>query len=435
MFAGKLRWSQGIALCGLCVQLGTIPVAWAQGGGKAESKTVTQRESLDTKGNEAVDINKMDESYQAKGVDLGQYLFFPQIESGGTWNSNIYAQRAKKSDFIGVNSPSFRLQSRFENHALDFNGQIDDYRYASFSGDNHTDGHLGANGRLDVTHDLELTAFIDGYMRNEDRSSPDAIGNALKPTPTQGINSFAGIKQVLNKLTLSGRVGVDRLEYANVDLKGGGTKNNEVRDRTETTVLQRAGYEFSPGYSAVLQTSENQRVYDQMDSGVSRNSQGYRIESGLGVDISQLLKGDVLVGYMNQDYNDSSLGRASGVSATMSLNWTPDELTLILPALSRSVQETTTAGASSMVETTASLLLRHEFLRNLVSTAYFSIVHDTLVGPGQVAWTGDAKVGSTYSFTPEVFVRGEVEEKMKTSQVPNSGFEQTLLTLRFGVRL
>ena len=274
------------------------------------------------------------------------------------------------------------------------------------------------------------------FNRTEDRGSPDSNGAALEPTPTQGISANSTLKQMLGNFTVGGKAELTRLNYSNVSLIGGGTQINETRDRTETSVSQRGSYEFHPGYSGVMQVTENQRIYDQRDSlNVNRNSQGYRVESGLGLDISQLMKGDILVGYMSQEYENSSLPSATGIATSMTINWTPSELTLVLPALSRTVQETTTTGASGMIETTASVLVRHELLRNLVTTGYVGLTRDELVGLGEKSLIGETKFGATYSFIPEVYIRGELSEKMKTSQVENTGYEQTLMTVRVGLRL
>ncbi|HLN23246.1 MAG TPA: outer membrane beta-barrel protein, partial [Patescibacteria group bacterium] len=355
-----------LSVCVVALLAAAAPLAWAQDSSRGDSgqgdssKTVKNPDAKDTAGDN--DTSRMSESYEPKGIEVGNYLLFPQIEAGETFNTNVYdTQSHAKPDFITTVAPEFRAQSRFENHALNFDAQANKVSYATYTGDNHLDGNLAADGRIDVTKTAEITAKLNGYVAHEDRGDPNAVAGALKPTPTHGVSSLVGGKDELGHLTLSTQLGVDRLDFDDVGTNTGTVVDNKARDRTESTLTERAAYEFKPSYSAVLQTSENNRAYDRADiTGITRDSQGYRVESGLGIDISQLAKGDLLFGYMDQTYRSSLYSDAGGYSMHATLNWTPTTLTLVVPAFAREVQETTQPGASGVVHTEASMLVRHE---------------------------------------------------------------------------
>ncbi|MFT2536360.1 outer membrane beta-barrel protein, partial [Escherichia coli] len=83
-----------------------------------------------------------------------------------------------------------------------------------------------------------------------------------------------------------------------------------------------------------------------------------------------------LVGYFKQDYNSSTLQSPSGLAVRAVFNWTPDKQTLIVPSLERSVLESTTAGASSMVRTALTVLARRELQRNLVASVFGGVYYD-----------------------------------------------------------
>ncbi|CCG41383.1 outer membrane beta-barrel protein [Magnetospirillum molischianum] len=400
----------------------------------SESRTVRQSDTVDVTG--ASDVNRVSESYDAKGVDLGTFLFFPQIEVGETYNSNVFAvQNNSKGDWITSVHPQFRLQSRFPVHALELSGGLDRYDYATYHDDSRTDGHVSADGRINATKTTEIKLAGNLAHGHEDRSSSDAVAAASRPTPTDTINTLLSVKQVLNKLTLTGAVGVDRLTFENVDTNDGSIVRSNLRDRTEITFTQRGAYEFSPGYSGVLQVSENQREYDELDANrIDRSSSGYRVEGGLGLDISQLIKGDILVGYFNQDYSSSALRSSSGIGVKVALNWTPTQLTMVVPALERSVQETTTTSASGAVRTAGSVLVRHELQRNIILTGFASLTRNEYSGAGQSEWVSEARGTVTYAFTPEVFARGELAERIRRSSVDSMGYEQTTTMVRLGLR-
>ena len=162
---------------------------------------------------------------------------------------------------------------------------------------------------------------------------------------------------------------------------------------------------------------------------------GYRAEMGVGVDISQLLRGDFLVGYLQQDYRDSRFTNPRGVSVRSTFNWTPDKLTIIVPQLERSVSETTTAGASSLVTTTGSVLVRHEVARNILASGFLSAAHEASSGISQNDWLYEGRAKLTYSFAPEVYVGGELAYKYKDANVDSLGYRQGVAMLRLGLQL
>jgi len=381
--------------------------------------------------------NKVNEAYDAKGIDLGPYLVFPQIETEALYESNVYAsQNAVKSDWLASVTPSFRAQSRFENHALNFNGSASKVDYWTYKSDNRLDAQVGLDGRLDITHEAELDATLSTYSGHEDRGSPDSVGSQIRPTPVSGLKSSLGGKDVLGSLTLASDVEYDRYAFQNVATNSGSEVVNSSRNRDEVRVTERAQYELKPGYSAVLQTQENSRTYRNLDTtGLKRDSSGFRVESGLGLDISQLIKGDLLLGYFQQNYDSASLSQAQGLAAHFALNWTPTPRTLVVPAIERIVDETTQSGAASTIHTDVSVMVRHELLRNLVVTGYLAGADDQFVGLHQSFQTFEERLSLTYAFTRELYLRGEVNEKQLRSDIELSGFDQTKVGLVLGLRM
>ena len=208
--------------------------------------------------------------------------------------------------------------------------------------------------------------------------------------------------------------------------------------RSGVTVRVRGSYEMFPDYAAFTELSANTRKYDSKSdrNGLERDSHGYRAEAGVGVDLSQLLRGDFLVGYFRQDYKDSRLSDPSGLSVRATFNWTPDKLTIVVPSLERSVSESITQGASALVRTTGSVLVRHEMRRNLILTGIASVSRDELQGVNnQDAWLYEGRMRATYAFTPELFVAGEAAYKRKYSELDTSSYRQTVFFIRLGAQL
>lgn len=402
---------------------------------KDAAKITSEAAPDDAKG--AGDPERVDDSYQPKGVELGQFLLFPQLEVEEGYNSNVFASRSNpQSDFITRVAPELRLRSRFKEHSLNLLGRIEAFRFARFSDDDHIDGQFFADGRYDLNNNWEATGLLDFSKRAEDRGSPDAAGGK-EPTPTYTTKLQTGTKIREGRYTFQAGFTASRLTFGDVETSTGATVDNSLRDRWEFLAQTRASYEMFPGYAAVGEISVNKRQYDSTydASGYQRSSQGYRADVGVGVDISQLIRGDFLIGFLSQDYKDPRLKDPSGASVKAVFNWTPSRLTVVVPSLERSVQETTSRGASGMVRTGVSLVVRHELERNIVLTAITSVNRDDFKGTNQTNWTYEGRLRGIWALAPEYYVGAELGYRQRTSNVQSSEYQQLVSLLRFGVRM
>ena len=385
----------------------------------------------------AQDGQRLADSYRPKGIDLGQFLLMPKLETEEAFNSNVYATRRNvKADMITAVRPEVTLRSRFDQHEFDVHFLAEQFLFKTFSREDHFDVTGDVNGRYDIDAGTEVTGMLQAFARHEDRTSPDDVGGR-RPTPTQGFVGKIGGKHEAGLFSIVTEVSPQRLTFEGVEGANGAFISNSDRNRWEVEGKLRGSYEIFPAYSAVAQVSGNTRQYDHMfdRTGYQRSSTGYRIESGVGFDISQLLRGDVLVGYLEQDYQDKRFKSPSGFSFRSTLNWTPDKLTIVVPALERSVAETTTALASSLVRNTASVLVRHELARNIMLSGFASVSYEELTGLRQSDWIYEGRLKATYAFAPEVYVGAEVGYRDKEAVVDVSSYQQGLFMVRLGLQL
>lgn len=383
------------------------------------------------------DSERLHDSYQPKGIDLGSFLLLPKVELNESYNTNLFAEESNpKAGFVTAVRPEFKLRSRFSEHALDLSFLAEQFLNHSYGRDNRLDLQMQANGRYDAAAGTEITSTFQAYSQHEERGSPDDA-RGLEPTPTRGIVTRLGGKHEMGHFTAFGEVGADRRTFGNVETALGTTVPNEDRDRWEVMAKARGSYELFPGYAAVTEVSANTRRYDLAHdrNGYERDSTGYRVETGIGLDISQLLRGDFLVGYFAQNYRDARLSDPRGLSVRASFNWTPDKLTVIVPSLERSVAETTTTGASALVRTSASMMVRHELQRNILLTGSANVSYDELKGLDQVSWTYEGRGRVTYALTPQAFFGGEVARKTKDTDIPGSSFRQSIFMLLLGLQM
>jgi len=383
------------------------------------------------------DASRVDESYQPKGVEVGQFLLLPKIEFATAYNDNVFAQRNNPSgDLLTKVTPEAELRSRFSTHQLNFLARAEQTTYRKYDDDNTLELYGASNGRFDISRDWELYGNAAAYQRFEDRGSPDGVGGK-KPTKVHGADARAGSKAKLGRYALEGDVSAERSTYGDVESSTGAQINNSDRDRVRVAARGRAAYEMFPGYAAVFEFSGNQTKYDDSfdDNGYRRDSYGYHGLAGLGIDLTDLVRGDFLVGYLKQNYEDDRFRDPAGLALRAQLNWTPSRMTIVVPALERVVQETTLLGASSIVHLAASVLVRHELERNVVLTFTGSASQDDFEGTDQRNRTYEGRLRGIWALAPEYYVGAEVGHRYRTSNVETSGFSQTVVLARLGLRM
>src|SRR5690606_38348112 len=115
------------------------------------------------------------------------------------------------------------------------------------------------------------------------------------------------------------------------------------------------GYDVQPGYTAFVQGSLNQRDYDQTpdDGGFNRNSDGYRVDAGIEVRLTNVIDGEFYLGYFGQNYDDPTFDDIGEIDAGARVLWSVTPLTTVKASLARNVEETIQANSSSYIATVA----------------------------------------------------------------------------------
>lgn len=408
-----------------------------QAPAKSNAAAVTQEKNPGDDPAGSDDSGRVNESFQPKGLEAGAFLFFPKLEVDEGYNSNVFAEETgKKSDSILRISPDFQFRSRFTRHELNVSAKAERVIHGKYSSDDRTDLSAGAQGRLDIERSWEATLDVDAYKRAEDRGSPDAAGG-VKPTPTYGLTTTIGTRKEQGRFVFGANAKISRRTFDNVETSNNTTINNHDRDRWEYVGQVRSEYSIYDGVSVVGTAELNQRDYDERvdDNGFQRSSNGYRVESGVSVDISQVIKGDFTAGYFRQDYDDPRFRSPSGLGFRARFNWTPSRLTVVVPSLEREVDESVVVNVSSLVRTGGGVLVRHELQRNLVLTASANVHYDKYQGTSQDSWNYEAKFRGTYAFSPEFFAAGEVAYRDRNSNRTGDSFNQLTLFARIGARI
>lgn len=307
--------------------------------------------------------------YDAVGVRAGAFTVFPQASVTGTYSDNIYATDVNtESDFITTLAARVSAVSTWSRHSLNLRAGLAQQLYADNNDEDRLDWDLGANGRIDITRDTNISGGLSYAQLHEDRGAANAIGNAAEPTEYSLFEANVALSHRFNRVT--SRIGATYADYDydSVPLIGGGSLNQDFRDREEYTQFLRLGYDVSPDTNVYVQGTLNQRKYDQKPPVVAlnRNSDGYAVVAGADFRLTNLAQGGVYVGYQSQDYDDPTLPEIDGLAFGANVDWFVTPLTTVRFEAASSIEETINPGASGYTENSVGLRIDHELMRNVI---------------------------------------------------------------------
>jgi hypothetical protein len=376
--------------------------------------------------------------FEPLGARLGSFLFFPKLELRQIYNDNIYATDTnEEEDSITVIAPSFELRSDWSVHSLRFTGSVDDGNYWDNSAEDYTDYSIATDGRVDITRDVNVVAGAGYKHLHEDRGSPDNTA-AAEPTEYDVVSANLGGFGRFNRLSANLDYNFD---YYNYDDQGRGGNlsavNNDDRDRDSQKLALRVGYEIQQGYDAFVKGSLNWQDYRSGldDSGFNRDSDGYEVAVGLKFDLTGVAFGEASIGYLEQEYDDARLPNTDGIGYGLAVTWTPTQLLTVRGNISRTVQETTSAGASGYLASAYGVSAEYEILRNFLANAGFTYTNNDYEGINRDDDLYDLKVGAKYMFNRNFYIGPSYNYKERDSNLTGQDYENNIFMLTLGAQL
>ncbi len=370
--------------------------------------------------NNEVSLGMRHSEFAQKGISAGAFYILPKLDFTNEYNSNVYKRDSSKytpvDAYFAHFKPGVEARSDWSQHALKLSFDTDlAQSTAQGTNNNYNDIFTSLTGRLDVVRDSYLETGFSYNKLHESRGSPDQIAG-ITPTffDTKIIDAFYTHK--LNRLSLVTGVNAIRYDYQNVDSMDSNTPLlMSSRDRWQYAPSVRLGYKIQQQYEAYIKFIYNQIDYDGQvfsngvapsgnngGSAYNRNSTGYNALTGFAFDLTNLISGDVSVGYLQRNYVDPGLSNFGGVNGFFDLKWHPTQLTTVSGKVSRDIMQTTQAGVSGIIVTGVTVNVEHELMRNIILNAggtFMNNAYDGFVAPNVENRTDNiyaARVGAKY---------------------------------------
>jgi len=317
--------------------------------------------------------------YEALGAHLGAFMLFPRLLTTVEHDDNIYALPTNEiDDWVVRVQPEVTLNSNWSRHQLMVYGRSTLSRYNDNKSENSDEWTLGGAGRLDILRDETLSGGFDYARMTEPRTSNSTQGGSVVPIQFyQKTANVAFIKE-FNRLRGTVRANWYGYDYRDGRSFTGASVDQDDRDRNEYVLTVRGDYAISPATAFFVEAAANKHEYDLGDAeiGLTRNSKGLDVRAGANFELSNLVRGEIGVGYLHQSYTDPRFDDINGLGARAQVEWFPTQLTTVSFTGSRQILDSGIPGAAGFLSSNVAAQVDHELLRNLILTAQLSYGDD-----------------------------------------------------------
>ena len=321
--------------------------------------------------------------YSPLGISLGAFEVLPSLRVTPEYDSNIYASSSDaQSDFITTIAPSIVATTDWSRNELDAHAGVVSRLYASHGSEGTTDFDIGSGGRLDLSQGSDLTASLGYEHLTEPRTSEATVFSARTPVEYNLLTSNAGALQTLNRFQFNETVSYSRYSFNNNETFGGQPLPLDYRDDQQVTLSGRAAYAYDPNISFFIQGSHNERPYVHVDPSISldRSSSGYEVTVGTNLQLTHLMKGELQVGYLQQDYKSSEFHTVAGPAAHGQIEYYVSPVITLTADVDRNIIDTADPVSVSALQTRGGIEADYEFRRNIILSARVAYEDDDYSG-------------------------------------------------------
>lgn len=321
--------------------------------------------------------------YEALGIGSGGIKLLPQLTVAATHDDNIFATTVGEVDDLIISTTAdIALVSDWNVHSIAASARVRHDAYTENAFEDQTIYNLSARGRLDGTRNFSISAGVNHDGLVEPRTASGNPNQSIDPIEYD-INGYdLGANWVLNQLRFRGN-----FTYRDIDFDDGRTFTNanidqDFRDERFTRAALRADYAISPDTSIFLEAAMNERKYDGVTPGtlIVRDSEGTELYAGADFDITNLIRGSVQFGYLEQDFDDPAIPDRDSFSGRVAVEWFPTEVATVTIRAARTVEDTGLVQTPAFLSTNYSVQLDYELLRNLIVTGRVGVGEDEYQG-------------------------------------------------------
>ena len=320
--------------------------------------------------------------YDQLGIRFGKFDLLPSLGIGFGYDDNIYSapSAATRGAYYALR-PSVSVNTESETSAAWASTQLALKRYFSVGDADENGGRIAGGGRIEIDRNIAIEGAISDERRYEESDSigtPQDASQPVEVTEPEGYLSavFSGVR-FRNAITIQ----TARFSYDDVRSFSGTTIDETYRDQNTYRVLQRTEFALSPELAVIEAATFTRIDYDSKLPLEDKDSHEARGLVGVSYDLTNLMRGEFAVGYLDREFVLSSFRPIRGVAALIKLDYFLTPLTTLSFWARRAVDDAALIGVDAFFSNTINLQIDHELLRNLILSAIISYQFDQYSDP------------------------------------------------------
>ena len=370
------------------------------------------------------------------GVPLGAFRLYPSIEARASYDSNLYAlPGAPVNDAALLITPRLALQSvETRRYAVSIVAEGTVARYASRTIENNEAIALSGGGQVEVDRDTRLRSSLTVARRIQRRGTEDetVIGIAPPVAYREIAGGVTGERRFGPMLASVGgsfgqfRYEPTRINGVRVPLDGSNFRQAGVNGRLAVAV--------GPAIGAFVSASYNDARYVRATALPTRDSSGYTLLGGIAL-ASPLVRGEVGVGYIRQNFVSPDYGDIRGLAYAVKAAWSPTRLVDVRVDIARTFQRSALIGAAGIRLDSAVLGADYEFRRNLLVNASLGYVVSDYCGLDLATRRVESGLGLRYLANARLAIFGNLSTVQQHRARASLGRNYDRVRLSAGVRV
>lgn len=369
-------------------------------------------------------LERPHQEYEAIGIRAGSFMVFPKAELRVETNDNLFATSAQEqSDQLGILRADLLAQSGWSRHSLTAYATLEAGRYADFDSEDYETYSAGIDGRADILRTAFATAGLFMGHSVEPRTNANTPSASARPIEFDVSKVNAAASRTFNRLRLKVQSEWQVLDYKDGATALGANIDQDGRDRDVVTYSGRADYAVSPDTAFFVQAIGNAHDYRRASTALvpARDSNGYQLLAGADFDISNLVRGEIAVGVVGQNFDDPAFEDTENVGGRALVEYFPTQLTTVTFTASRSVEDSAITSSGGFVSSAVGVQIDHELRRNVILTARAGLSRDNFDGIDRTDDHVTAGLGATYLINRNLGISGLYSVADQSSDGLNNG--------------
>ncbi|MEM9670243.1 MAG: outer membrane beta-barrel protein [Pseudomonadota bacterium] len=384
--------------------------------------------------NQAVQDRQQPE-FDPEPIRIGSLVSRNSVAVGGLYNDNVFATESNEaSDFAFTFRGASDTRTDWSRHELGLSVNVERFEFIDESSESVTNSQARLRGRVDVNNDWNVTGGTFVRQRNEPRTQISILDDFGEPVQLFEYGGDVFLNYERSRILAF--VGYEYVDTDFDDVDGFDDSiagvDQDFRDVETQTVRGRVSYALTRDYAIFVQGSYFERDFDtttETSPGIFsvRDSDGFTIEGGINFELQGPFRGDVAVGYLEEDRESDVFGDIEGLSVNGRLQWFPTRLTTVTATASRRTTDVGLVTAAAATDTSGTLRVDHELLRNVLLYAQGGVFDTSFEDDDRDDTFFDVGFGGIYKLNKRVHFEGFYRYTNRDSTLLSEQFSQNIV--------